>query len=291
MIYGRWSHKLRAILSFIGGGAPALIVWPLLARVRRGPAWASAGAAGLLFLPVFDLAPLVRPVDRVTGFALSFGALYALYRLFAGRRARRWDLWTPWVVSVLAVQAFLYWSVLERLILFLLSPLVFSAAARLERRMTASTRGRVYAATLGATIVLTGALAAVDARYAGAQRDAAEEIAREYPGRRLWCAGHWGFQYYMERVGARQLDAARGGWDEVSPGDVVVVPAVNSNILRPSRRFLSNVRKIEVDEPIPLRLISGFTGEGGFYSSATGFLPYSLSRERLESFDVVEILP
>jgi hypothetical protein len=35
--------------------------------------------------------------------------------------------------------------------------------------------------------------------------------------------------------------------------------------------------------------MSHWTGEGGFYTNAYGFLPYSLSREPLEEFTVVEV--
>jgi hypothetical protein len=94
----------------------------------------------------------------------------------------------------------------------------------------------------------------------------------------------------MERAGAEPLDASRGGWDEVRPGDIVVVPRVNSNQVRPARRMRARVARLTVEGPLPVRLISGWTGEGGFYSSVTGFLPYSLSDEPLEEYELVEPL-
>ncbi len=292
MPYSRWSHKLRSMLAFTGGASPAAAVWPALAFSReRRTIVVLAACSCILFLPYFDLAPLVRPLDRATGVVLAFGALCALTGVLTLRRGRAWDLWAPWIVSVLFVQAFLYWSVLARLILFLLPPLIFAMAGELERRLKPGDLRRIYALTFSGALALSAALSFVDARYAGAQRDLAARVAARYPGRRLWCAGHWGLQYYLERAGASELDLNKGGWDEVRPGDVVVVPAANSNILRPNRKLLADVERITVDCPLPLRLLSAYTGEGGFYSSATGFLPFSISREPLDEFDVVEIAP
>jgi hypothetical protein len=72
------------------------------------------------------------------------------------------------------------------------------------------------------------------------------------------------------------------------PGDVAVLSRVNSNYQPMREKRLADVKEWRVGTPIPLRLISGWTGEGGFYSNVAGFLPYSLSAEPLEEFRVVE---
>ncbi|MBI3552308.1 MAG: glycosyltransferase family 39 protein [Elusimicrobia bacterium] len=292
MPYASWPHRVRSILAFTGGCGLATAVWPFWAwRPRKEILIASAGFVVILFLPSLDIAPLVRPIDRATGLLLSFGALTGFWGLFVdARRQKGWPLWAPWILCVLVVQAFLYWSVLARLILFLLPALILAMAEALEQRWSSSKLERLYVPTFAFVLALTAGLAWVDGRYAEAQRGVAAEVSGRHPGRRLWCAGHWGLQYYMEDAGARELDWTRGGWDEVRRGDVVVVPRVNSNVLRPERKLLANVERVTVEEPLPLRLISAFGGEAGFYSSATGFLPFSLSREPLEEFEIVEPL-
>jgi hypothetical protein len=244
----------------------------------------------VLFLPAFDVAELVRPIDRVTGIVFAFGALAAFLGLYARGLSRRGGiLWGAWAASVVVVQAFVYWSVLARVILMLLPPLVFSMAEALETRWNGQRLRRFYLASAGAVLCVSAALAWVDWRYASAQRAVVAEAERLFPGHRLWCAGHWGLQYYVEEAGGHELDSLKGGWDEVLPGDVVIVPEVNSNVQRPHKKILADVERVAVPEALPLRLISGYTGEGGFYSNVTGFLPYSLSREPLDEFDIVEI--
>ena len=66
-------------------------------------------------------------------------------------------------------------------------------------------------------------------------------------------------------------------------------PKVNSSVLRPSAPVKADVRTVTVRSRVPLRLLSGWTGEGGFYSNVFGFLPFSLSTEPVDEIDVVEL--
>ncbi len=292
MPWSAWSHTLRSFLAFTGGCGVVTVLWTvLLPRPPKAVLWMCAAIVAVLFLPWFDLAPIVRPIDRWTGALLSFGTLLALLSLCrAGGAGAR--LWGPWVVSVSMLVLFVYWSVLARLILFLIPPLVFSLAEALEARWSASRLWRLQAASLAVVAALSFALSSVDFQYAGAQKTMARRAATEYAakGRRLWCAAHWGLQHYVEEAGGAELDWSKGGWDLVKPGDVVIIPRVNSNILKPKRGLMANVQETRLGCPIPLRLISGWSGEAGFYSNTFGFLPYSLSAEPLEEFRFVEAL-
>lgn len=286
-----WSHKLRALLSFTGGCGVATAIWPLaLLSDRHRTFWVLLAAAAVLFFPALDLAPLVRGLDRATGIVLAFGAALGFHLVLSRyKNSRGGVLWAGWAASVAAVQLLLYWSVIARVVVLLVPPLVFALAEVLETRLSPRALRGLYAGTFVVSLLLTGSLAWVDWTYAAAQRDVAAQARALYPDRRLWCAGHWGLQYYMEQAGARELDSSRGGWDETAPGDVVVVPKVNSNVLRSNGKVRAIVRSMTVAAPLPLRLISGFSGEGGFYASTTGFLPFSFSGEPLDSFDIVEL--
>jgi len=189
------------------------------------------------------------------------------------------------------MQGSLYWSLMARFFMFMMPPLVFGLAEALETAMEAKALRRIYGLSLVLTLVLSASLALVDYRYAAAQKTMARQVGAAYGrDRRVWCLAHWGLQHYLNEAGARDLDWSRGGWDQVKPGDAAVSARVNFQVMRPLRPRLSNVRKLAVDCLIPLRLISAWTGEGGFYSNATGFLPYSFSTELLEEFTVVEML-
>ena len=279
------THKARALLAFTGGLGLVVAAWGTrLSPSRRALLW-TGGACALLFGPWFDLAPLVRPVDRLTGFLLAWGTCVTAWTLLSGPRTRGTALWVPWIAAV-AVLQWAYWAIVARFVVFLVPPLVFWLWERLEaeRPSELAPLGR---AGFGAALAFTLALGAVDWTYAAAQKSAAARtLAR---GRPVWCASHWGLQEYLVAGGARQLDWTAGGWDEVRPGDSVVLARANSNPLKPERPVLADVSVLRVDSPIPLRLISGWTGEGGFYSSMTGFLPWSLSAEPVDEITTVDV--
>jgi 4-amino-4-deoxy-L-arabinose transferase-like glycosyltransferase len=289
----RWSHKLRSILAFAGGCGVVTAAWPYFVRPVKG--WRLAlllTAVVLLFSPVLDLAPVVRSADRALGATLACGAAWGFWQLFAGPRRRGWSLWAPWILGALLLVS-LYWSVMARQVLFMIPPLVFASAEALEARLSEGRLRALYLVSLVCVAALSLTLARVDYRYAAMQKVMAGFAAAERPspGRRVWCAGHWGLQYYMEREGASELDLAQGGWDAARPGDVVVVPSLNSNVLRPRRPVLADTRLVTLSYPVPLRLISGRVGEGGFYSNVSGFLPYSICSAPLDEFELVTILP
>lgn len=270
------SHKARSLLAFAGGLAPAAAAAAVIFPPNRRRVLLALGAA-LAFLPVFDLAPLVRPVDRLTGALLAAAVVWAVDGIIL-----RAPLFAPWMVGAAAGLFGLYWSIPARLAWFVAAPLTLAVFCAAKPR-------RGLWAAVGAQALLSLALALVDARHAGAQREFAAAAAQEAPGRRLWTAGHWGLQYYVERAGGKALDASRGGWEALGRGDAVVVPVVNSNVLKPRRRLAADVRVAQVTHPLPLRLISGYTGEAGFYSNVTGFLPWSISTEPVDELSLVLI--
>ena len=283
------SHRLRALLAFAGGLSAAAAAWPFFARRPSTKAWAAlALGAVVLFGPWLDLGPAVRPLDRLTGAVFAAAAAWGLYVLCA-RRSRGLIFWASWAASALAASA-AYWSVTSRLVLFALPPLAFSWAADLEESWPQARLRRLYAGSLALTLALTLCLAAADYRYAAAQKDFALSLQRDYlsRGRRVWYTGYLGLRYYLSRAGGQELEASRGGWNQVRPGDAVAVLKVNSSGLRPGRPIMADAAVYDVDDEIPLRLFSGWGGEAAFYSSAWGFLPFALSREPLEEFSVVQ---
>src|SRR5207244_1427349 len=86
------------------------------------------------------------------------------------------------------------------------------------------------------TIMLGGimslALAKADYNVANAERAAANELWEAYhpAARTVWFEGHWGFQYYMEQLGAKPLDLLHPA---IAPPDFLVIPNSSPNISRP----------------------------------------------------------
>jgi hypothetical protein len=283
-LWSRTSHKLRSLLAFTGGLGLVVSVWGFLLKPRRAAILAAAVAAGILFGPWLDLHSAVRVVDRATGFVFAWGLLVGLWVLGTGPRSRGTALWAAWASSVAALQL-MYWSILARFVVFLLPPLTFWLWERLEAERPEALE-RCGRAGFGAALALGLALGAVDRRFADSQKEAVAQalaLAQESGGR-AWSSAHWGLQEYATEAGVGELDANRGGWRETRAGDVVIVPTANSNALKANVRFLADVSDVVVDSPIPLRLISGWTNEAGFYSSSMGFLPWSISREPVDKF-------
>lgn len=208
----------------------------------------------------------------------------ALASCAAAGRTAPGAVWASWLGAVLALQV-VYWSVVTRSLLFAVPPLVFALAAAAERR------GRPLPVAAAAAVLLFGlALGSVDARYARAQKDFAALVKERYidAGRTVRYTGHWGFQVYMARAGATALEQA-SGWDEARPGEVIVAPTNNTNLVSAARPRLADVHRIAVEHPLPLRLMSAGAPEAGFYSSAFGFLPFSFSREPVDEFRIIEL--
>ena len=87
------------------------------------------------------------------------------------------------------------------------------------------------------------------------------------------------------------LDQSPKGWSQVKPGDLIVAAAVNSNGPLPHVPATRLLAVRQAGSAVPLRLMSGWSSQAGFYSSARGFLPYALSAEPLERWEVREVLP
>jgi hypothetical protein len=293
--WSSWPHKIRSILSFIGGCGLVTAVWPLLSRRPGGwRGFALVSVVVILFLPAWDLEPLVRPIDRFLGMVLSFGALWGLWDLLSSLKGSPpgsgRHLWAPWVLSGI-VWLCLYWSIPARMVLLLLPPLVFALAESLESAMPDRELTLIYSASLAGTLALGLTLNIVDYKYAASQKEFAQRAARlrRVTGGRLWCNAIGGLKYYLEHEGAQDLVYSRGGWAQVRRGDIVVMSRLWSG-LRPADSIHGEAQTTKADCAIPLRLISLWDGQGGFYSNVWGFLPYSLSREPLDEFTTVKVL-
>jgi hypothetical protein len=290
---GFWAaptHRLRSFLAFTGGlGFPALIPW-LLAGSGGARPWLAAMAAAGLFVPAFDLVPGVRGGDRLCG--VIFGASGAMMLTMLGdpatRRVAAWRLGGLWAAAG-ALIAFSYWSIIARVVLFAIPPLILLSAATVERAPGCGARPWQWAGLI-ASLGLSLGLATVDHGYASAQKEMAAQAFERFPGRRIWCAGHLGLHHYLRAQGALELDLPKDGWSKLRPGDVIVSSRTNAFLPPPHSGLELRRIGLTVRHPLALRLISGWGGEGGFYSNISGFLPFSVSSESLEEFLVAEIL-
>lgn len=157
-------------------------------------------------------------------------------------------------------------------------------AAALLLAAALSARERGARALLSTALIAGGTLLGVlivraDAAMAGLARSAATEIVAPAvaKGQRVWFAGHWGFQWYMEHAGARPILEGRG----VRPGDLIVVTQqVHGRAIDWIAR--SPVQVVKQRSPGG-RIMSG---GAGFYSNAWGYYPWVWSDATDERIDL-----
>src|SRR5262249_26484451 len=79
-----------------------------------------------------------------------------------------------------------------------------------------------------ASLALAFSVGWADFKLADANPTAAADLWKQYgsPAGTFWFQGHWGFQFYMESLGAKPADTEKS---ELTDRDVVVVPENNTN--------------------------------------------------------------
>jgi len=122
-----------------------------------------------------------------------------------------------------------------------------------------------------------GLLAAqADFQQAAAARKSAELACARYasqPGR-VWFEGHWGFQYYMQSLGAWPLNPNE---NRLQPGDILVVPFSNVNTAMPDEKIASRSDTFEAPA-FACFCTMDFNNFAGFYSQNFGPLPFAFGR-------------
>ncbi len=288
------AYQVRSFLAFIGGGGVVTAFWSFAAFRPKKSEMAALFLAGLvLYSPLFDYGAFVRLEDRAMGVGLALGAAWGLWCCLKPRAGRAaWAIWVPWICAGAAV-LFKLWFMSARLVTFLLPPLVFTAAQALEERWEASALTRLYAASLALTLAVSLPLSLVDDHFARAQKQFAQKMRTDYiaRGRRVWFTGAWGFEYYMEQIGARDIDPSAGGWGAVRAGDIVAVSALNLGMMPLPSPLPWRYSVVSVADDIPLRLLGSpeFKDQSGFYANITGFLPYSFTLRPLDYFLILEV--
>ncbi len=287
-------YRARSFLSFAGGLGIAATLWPLLSLKKNIKAHALCLISALiLFLPFFD-APnhLISHFQRATGIVFSYLALISFGELFRARNEKGGALWTSWFFAASLLQIALYWSIAARIFIFILPPLIFGIAEKMESELEAKTFHWVMAASFLLTLSLSLTLRQVDFAYADSQKKFAQWVKVHDPsnGEKIWFTGHWGFQYYMEKSGARQENWPRFN---MKAGDIFITPEVNTNLIFPFPLAgeMKQLNEITIQNPIPLRLMgsSNIPNQAGFYSSVFGFLPYALSSSPVDRFLLFKI--
>ena len=276
-------------LAFTGGClAVATFLAPLLWKTRTLAGFSLlavvAGAAVLLATTI------LKQYGKLPGTSPWWLAVQIIFWTFGGisilslavadvwqrRDAASWLL-ALWVVGTFVFAGFLNWIVNARSILPLAPAVGILLARRLERSPRpagANQEERVFLC-LAAGAVLAMLVAHADFQLAKAARLSAEYTHTRYvqPGQTLWFEGHWGFQYYLQKLDPNAQPVA-AKQSQPSPGDLLVVSLNNSNVRQPDSQQARPWKALQIRGPRWLTTNSKDIG-AGFHASLWGPLPFA----------------
>ena len=197
-----------------------------------------------------------------------------------------------WVVGTFVFASILNWTVNARSVLPLIPAAAILIVRRLETMHNAWTRSLKLQVAVGLIVsgVLSIWVAGADTRLANLAREAAQSVRGRTSNEvgTLWYEGHWGFQYYMEQMGALPVDAQDF---RIRPGDFVAVPENNARFAGfPPDASFQKVAVLELPNPSGAALLNWQLG-AGFYSSYWGPLPFAFGPAPPEHYVLVRASP
>ncbi len=190
-----------------------------------------------------------------------------------------------WVAGTFLFAVFVNWQVNARSLLPLIPAAAILIARRLDETQLGVTAWRRLAVL--APLIVSGALslwaAWGDEELANTARTMAEQVrSKSLHPSTVRFQGHWGFQYYMELIGAQPLDNKTRN---LHPGDLLVLPVNNANLFELSSRT-TPVKVLDFKIGAHLGTMSRGLG-AGFYSSDWGVLPFAIGPVADERYYVV----
>jgi len=147
---------------------------------------------------------------------------------------------------------------------------------------------RIAAALFGSAFVSL-LVARADSRLANTARDAATQLYTQLSAQpaRFYFEGHWGFQYYMQKLGAPPANL-RG--TPFRAGDIVVIPENSTNTFGPPPGFTLSGNITTVELHSSLATMSQPLG-AGFYASVWGPLPFAIGSVPPERYMIARLVP
>jgi hypothetical protein len=228
----------------------------------------------------------LQAVQLVLFVATGIGILALGVAEYLRQRDGRTLLLAAWIVGTFLFASCFNWTVSGRNIL----PMAPAVGILLARRI-GPVGGRLTvmpAAALAVSLGLSLWVVAADASLAAAARQTAAEVTARYgTGRKVHFQGHWGWQYYLQKMGAFPIDFRNAALAE---GDAMVVPTYGTNI-----RSLPTSGFYLVESIFPPLLGKVSTMDAvlgaGFYVSQKAALPYAFGPVTPAKYDVFLFFP
>ena len=129
-------------------------------------------------------------------------------------------------------------------------------------------------------------LAKMDYDLANTGRAAAHQMCAKYGLKPLWFEGHWGFQYYMEQLGAKPLEH---DCSQPVPGEFVIVPSEAVNLFDLPTNYVRLVDTLQFTPNAHCTTMNSLAG-AGFYAATAGPFPFSMAYVNPERYYVFEVV-
>ena len=194
-----------------------------------------------------------------------------------------------WIAGTVVFASLINWTINGRAIL----PMVPAVAILLMRRMDslgtpASPRRRLHPSwALIPAAFLALVVGYADLTSANSGRDAASAIEIKY-GQQLqqpntiWFQGHWGFQYYMDLMGAKPVDPKRA---RLAVGDLMVIPSNTTHTIPINPKYFILKEQFETQTSRYVATMNYDIG-AGFYSNFKSPLPYAFGLVPTETYQI-----
>ncbi len=284
-----WQDKFFSGLTILGSGlylAPLCLLqsWMRRAWVELAGVLAAAGAVALWAHRFYQ-----QPWDTEYQLWLAAGTILLAYGLLAVRDARAVPaqeaapaggqgrerlFWAAWLAAPVVFSTFFVPFQAVRHLMPALPPLLLLLSRRLQEAWSRPRQKLVLVALMTIQAAVTLTVSVADWEYAAVYRDFARLQTLKRDPERTWFVGHWGWMFYAQRAGFRQLH--RG--EEPPPGDLLLWPEKVhiGDVFSGAEGFrerLGLVERVVYPGVIPVRTMS-MEAKAGFYAVIRQRLPY-----------------
>jgi 4-amino-4-deoxy-L-arabinose transferase-like glycosyltransferase len=298
---GGWGAKCIIGLAFVGGCllptwflAPWL--WSRLHALVGGVLAFGLSLGALLFCVKLGPVDLSSYENAHWGFVLQAALLMTggihLVVLTVVELWRRRDTVAValflWILGGCIFATALNWTINARSLLPIMPAAAILVVRRLERENPTAIKRSWWWCPLILSAVVSLCVAAADFDFADSAKTAARQIMAQYQPvtRQVWFEGHWGFQYYMKKFGARPIEYAS---TTLQIGDILVAPPNNSNVAPPAAKDAELLAAAEFAACSWLGTIRPDQG-AGFYDAQFGPLPFVAGPMPPEKYCVYKVL-
>jgi hypothetical protein len=292
VLTGGWANKIVIGLAYTGGCLLPVLFFARQLWTKR-ELFVGGGLAAVVAVVALLITGIGNQFDW--SFRLQIGLMLAagihllllpVVGLWRQRDAASLLL-ALWLGSGFVFAAVLNWTVSARSFLPLVPAAAILVVRGLKQKDSAAEKQSAFLWPLGISTAISMLIATADFSLANSGRTAAHQLAAEYqtPAARLWFQGHCSFQFYLQKSGALPVDFSSS---VLSPGEILIVPSNNSNLIMPDPGDVEIVASPEFSACSWLSTVNAMTG-AGFYG-AGGFLPFVFGPVPVEKYFVFRIL-